>query len=366
MIMSADLDLDDAESEAEECEYGEQLRRHGFCRVPLSQSPSLRSAKIIHEFRKEAQKLFLAIATHGIEAFDIPLNGAHGTHGSGFSSCTERDVLEIRLRGSAAGIDAPAVRLPPSFEKVFMQAWALLNQTSDDVLSLTLSGMGIDPAAVTQFIQHHPLPDNQESDSCIRISFYKSWTPSIMQADAAGSECAAKPETLDVCPAHTDVGVVTIVPISPVPGLECRSVLTREWKRVEADSDNKQLCDGDAEASAIIGDTLHQYSGGQLPAAVHRVQIVSGSGLSIPNPLSESKWSYERMSISFHVYMRPKSELDKTVFNQQLGHSDGAETMRVSSIYSAKAWRNSSSTLAKVVGATNVEAQALLRSFLGR
>ena len=230
-----------------------------------------------------------------------------------------------------------------------------------------------------------------------------------------------------VCPAHTDVGVLTVIPTSNVAGLECRAADSGSWVCVEdrdeqgkwcndsrrqgsatkhglkkecgAKAELGHLCDsqdtgehGKAQvplnACVLLGDTICEFSGGLLPAAPHRVRLPPGGG--------KHGVATSRISISFHVYAKPNTTFHPAAIRRphleaapveaapggapetdgrdrgsggQRGDCTDAHShevgkvVRVSDIYAAKARKNSSATLNHFTGGDK-RLNALLQSFL--
>ena len=116
-----------------------------------------------------------------------------------------------------------------------------------------------------------------------------------------------------VCPTHTDVGFLTLIPYATVPGLECQN-LNGDWIKVEENRDGK------SDAVLIVGDTMEYVTG--IPATPHRVVHESGT----------------RTSVSFHTYARPDAKIkskkvDDTILVRDLYERKRTKNRAIKSVF---------------------------------
>ena len=118
-----------------------------------------------------------------------------------------------------------------------------------EILKSIEQDLKLETGTLTESVSKTPLPEGKKSSSLLRLFAYD---PSIEEGSAAD--------------AHEDLGVLTIIPCSPVPALE---VIDYEedcnWINLEQRAKP-------SEAIVLVGRTLEKMTQGKYQAAPHRVK----------------------------------------------------------------------------------------------
>lgn len=139
----------------------------------------------------------------------------------------------------------------PEELKPFITYASTAHKLALEILSDIEKEMNLAPGTFSEMVSATALPHSEKSPSVLRLFTYH---PSSEEGFGAL--------------AHTDLGVLTIIPRSQVPALEVEvydsNENTHTWINVE-----KQM--NDSEAIVLVGQTLCEWTDGKYPAATHRV-----------------------------------------------------------------------------------------------
>lgn len=103
------------------------------------------------------------------------------------------------------------------------------------------------------------LPSNKESVSSSIFRYFHYFGTSV---DAA-------------CQVHTDIGLLTLIPVSTLPSLEVLDCDTYEWYNFEAQLTNTH------DVMVLMGETLERATAGFYRAVVHRLSMLSQPRFSL-------------------------------------------------------------------------------------
>lgn len=248
------------------------------------------------------------------------LGGVRAVHLAGYYATDLRQQLEVRHDVADPKVLSPAIGdVCPSFAQAVRRAWPLLEAVAIKTLRASAEQMGVDPevflelmeSSKTRRLRKKDQPSGTLSVHSIRFCRYH---------DAPVSE-----EGHVVCPAHTDVGLATLILNSATPGLECQEP-DGKWTNVE----NKQ--EGhNSGAVWLVADCLRTITNGYYRAAPHRVVRAPSSGGG-------------RISISFHLYCDPHAVLDPALLPAHVVGAAPPAASRASSVALDKKKSNAAET----------------------
>ena len=137
----------------------------------------------------------------------------------------------------------------PEELKNFLPYIAEVHAKALEILKSIEQDLKLETGTLTESVSKTPFPEGKKSSSLLRLFAYD---PSIEEGSAAD--------------AHEDLGLLTIIPRSPVPALE---VIDFEedcnWINLEQKANP-------SEAIVLVGRTLEKMTQGKYQAAPHRVK----------------------------------------------------------------------------------------------
>lgn len=259
------------------------LKRDGFARISMDVA-----SKRAHESLMMEANRFFAKDEAAKRALGTD-EGYGGMRVVGYASNAKREEFEVRMRGDKV---SPTSSLDDAVRNVWSGYERLMRSTLQSIEKELSLSPGVILGKTTAKNDRPCTPHS------VRICKYKK----VSESKSV------------VCPAHTDVGLVTIIPYALVPGLEVWGA-DKKWVRVEEMSSDGRIGD----AVLIVGDSLEYITRSAIRATPHRVVHKDGLRVSASfhaYALPDAEFSIGRTAADFYRQKRDRNTIIRKVYNQ--------------------------------------------------